>query len=48
MAAGWRFQYSRDLALNLEYGVVDADRGTFHGESLTVGISYALNRAVLR
>jgi len=48
VAAGWRFQYSRDLAINVDYGVVEADRGTFHGESLTVGLSYVLNRAVLR
>ena len=48
LAAGWRFQYSRDLALSLDVGSVEADHGTFEGESATVGISYVLNRAVLR
>jgi hypothetical protein len=45
--AGWRFQYSRDLALNLNVGSVEADVGSFHAESFTIGVSYVLNRAIL-
>jgi hypothetical protein len=48
LAGGWRFQYSRDLAFNLDIGTVEADRGSFQGESFTVGLSYVLSRAVLR
>ena len=48
LAAGWRFQYTDNIAISLDLGSVEADRGSFEGESLTVGLSYILNRAVLR
>ena len=47
ISAGWRFQYSRDLALNLNVGSVEADVGSFHAETFTIGVSYVLNRAIL-
>ncbi|MEM7306687.1 MAG: hypothetical protein AAF682_08455 [Planctomycetota bacterium] len=46
LAAGWRFQYSKNLSFHLDVGSVESDRGSFEGESLTVGVGYMLNRAI--
>jgi hypothetical protein len=46
LSAGWRFQYSRDLALSLDVGSVEADTGSFHASAFTLGVSYVLNRAI--
>jgi hypothetical protein len=46
LSAGWRFQYSRDLALNLNVGSVEANEGSLHAEAFTIGVSYVLNRAI--
>ncbi len=48
LSLGWRFQYNRDLALSLDVGSVEADRGAFHAETFTVGLGYGFDRPVFR
>ena len=46
--AGYRYDLTRDLALELEFGKVEASQGTFEAESFQLGVTWKLNRPWLR
>ncbi len=45
---GYRYQWKPSVALSIEGGAFEADRGSFHGEVLQLGIQWNLNRAFKR
>ena len=48
LAAGWRYDLSDDFQIDLEFGKVEANHGSFEAESISFGVIWNLSRALLR
>ncbi len=47
-AIGWRYDVTEDAQFDLSFGKLEANHGSFEAETITVGLTWDLSRAVLR